>query len=305
MNRIIVIVLLALILQGCSSQEETVTLGLKYPDVEYIGDNEIPTFEEIKLPIASNVLTMSDDTVIVDYSNANNGYIMASTKTENHAKLKIRIYNGDDYYTYDINKDNEFISYPLTFSSGKYICKVYENIKDSDYAVLFSFDFDVNLANENDPYLYPSVIVDYDLNSECVNKSFELCKDLTSELERVYVVYSWITKNVDYDWDKVQEVQGKYVLPILDETLDVKKGICFDYAALMTCMLRVQQIPTKVVTGYVDIGYHAWVEVYIEDIGWINPEIYFNSEEWTLIDPTFDAMDQEKYTGPYESTNKY
>lgn len=86
--------------------------------------------------------------------------------------------------------------------------------------------------------------------------------------------------------------------------MEIKTGICFDYAALMTCMLRVQQIPTKLMTGYVEEGYHSWVEVYLKDIGWIDPRIYFESEVWTLIDPTFDAMD-EPYKGSYEVKYNY
>lgn len=72
----------------------------------------------------------------------------------------------------------------------------------------------------------------------------------------------------------------------------------------MTCMLRVQQIPTKLITGYVEEGYHAWVEVYIHDVGWVDPNIYFNSEEWKLMDPTFAAAEQN-YKGSYESKYNY
>ena len=35
--------------------------------------------------------------------------------------------------------------------------------------------------------------------------------------------------------------------------------------------------------------FRSWVEVYVEDIGWINPNIYFE-EDWERIDPTFDAI---------------
>ena len=43
-------------------------------------------------------------------------------------------------------------------------------------------------------------------------------------------------------------------LPSVDETLKTKKGICFDYAALMTAMLRSQGIPTKLEIGYQGIS---------------------------------------------------
>ena len=162
----------------------------------------------------------------------------------------------------------------------------------------------MTLENEFVPYLYPNQVVDYDTNTLCLQKSFELVKDDKTELDRVQHIYTWVLDNIVYDWDKVEEVQGKYVLPVLDETYQEKKGICFDYAALMSAMLRVQHIPTKVVTGMVDEGYHAWIEVYIENMGWIKPHVYFNNGEWTTMDPTYDAMDQE-YDGDYEIIYTY
>ena len=134
--------------------------------------------------------------------------------------------------------------------------------------------------------------------------SFSLTEKAKTQLERVYLIYNYIIDNIDYDYDKLDEARSSYILPIIDETLDNKKGICFDYASLMSAMLRVQQIPTKVITGYVDDGYHSWVEVYIEGEGWINPQIYFNSEEWKLVDPTYGAADYN-YKGTYEQVYEY
>ena len=50
----------------------------------------------------------------------------------------------------------------------------------------------------------------------------------------------------------------------MDDTLSSKKGICFDYAALVACMLRVQGIRCKLVIGYADAYYHAWNEVLVD-----------------------------------------
>ena len=62
-------------------------------------------------------------------------------------------------------------------------------------------------------------------------------------------------------------------LPDVDSTLSEKKGICFDFAALMCCMLRSQGIPTQLVIGYADACYHAWNRVYVDG-------------QWRLIDTT-------------------
>lgn len=73
----------------------------------------------------------------------------------------------------------------------------------------------------------------------------------------------------------------------MDVVLASRKGICFDYAALMTAMLRSQDIPTKLVIGYTGSLYHAWVDVYIESVGWVDNFIYFDGQKWSLMDPTF------------------
>ena len=256
------------------------------------------TFSEILWPEASGELIQSDDRVLIDYSNVSLGYIMAKTLTSDHNRIKIMIVKDDEKYTYDLNKELEYETFPLNMDSGEYTIKAYENVENDQYSLLFSFDVEVILENEFIPFLYPNQVVDYDEDTLCISKSFELVKDDKTELDRVEDIYKWVLANVTYDWDKVEEVQGKYVLPVLDDVYTNGKGICFDYAAIMAAMLRVQHIPTKVVTGMVSEGYHAWIEVYIENMGWIKPHVYFNSGQWTTMDPTYDALKQD-YDGDY------
>jgi hypothetical protein len=55
----------------------------------------------------------------------------------------------------------------------------------------------------------------------------------------------------------------------------------------MAGMLRSQGVPVKLVLGYTDGAYHAWISVWSEKDGWIEGKIYFNGTEWKLMDPTF------------------
>ena len=57
--------------------------------------------------------------------------------------------------------------------------------------------------------------------------------------------------------------------------------------ALMTAMLRSQDIPTKLVVGYTGNLYHAWINVYLDGQGWVDNVIYFDGHDWKLMDPTF------------------
>jgi transglutaminase-like putative cysteine protease len=63
------------------------------------------------------------------------------------------------------------------------------------------------------------------------------------------------------------------------EVLTAKQGVCQDFANLMICMARMLNTPARYVCGYVFTGNggsqrhvpdasHAWVEIYLPQIGW-------------------------------------
>ncbi len=89
-----------------------------------------------------------------------------------------------------------------------------------------------------------------------------------------------------------------------DETLDTGKGICFDYAALMSAMLRSQRIPTKLEVGYSGDVYHAWISCYVDEIGWVDNIIEFDGKNWSMTYPTLaannSASDVKKRCGKWK-----
>ena len=82
-------------------------------------------------------------------------------------------------------------------------------------------------------------------------------------------------------------------LPVLDTVLAKKTGICFDYAALMTGMLRSQGVPCKLVVGYAGTAYHAWISVWTKENGWVDGAIYFDGSTWQRMDPTFASSGKQ------------
>jgi transglutaminase/protease-like cytokinesis protein 3 len=107
----------------------------------------------------------------------------------------------------------------------------------------------------------------------------------------VAAVYDYVVTNLTYDDERAATVKSGY-LPVLDEVLREKKGICFDYAALMTAMLRSQEVPCKLVVGYAGDIYHAWISVWTEENGWIDSAIFFDGHIWKRMDPTFASSDR-------------
>ena len=57
----------------------------------------------------------------------------------------------------------------------------------------------------------------------------------TKDTEALELIYNLVVDNVTYDREKASTVAAGY-LPDIDETLETGKGICFDYAALISSM---------------------------------------------------------------------
>lgn len=254
------------------------------------------------LPTAAGEDRRGNDAVSVDLSNAQKGYVgVAYTGASKKVRLQIAK-DGGETYTYVLRNSN-YDFFPLSLGDGGYTINIYENIKDSSYALAFGTHVDVSLENEFLPFLYSNQYVFFDESSAAVQKGSELAKETYDELGVVENVYEFVVKNIKYDYDKAATVESGYI-PDIDETLSTKKGICFDYASLMVAMLRTQRIPTKLIFGYAGKDYHAWISVYIEDVGWVDGVIRFDGESWVRMDPTFAStssiIDRNSYVGDGE-----
>lgn len=221
----------------------------------------------------------------VDFSNTADGYVMACYTGETSKRLKLRVAGPKTTYTYNLNVQ-EWTTFPLSDGNGSYKVTIYKNAGGNKYATVMSTKFKVELTDEFAPFLRPNQYVDYSVSSETVDMGAKICEGIPQPLEKVAAVYDYVVSNFSYDYDKAATVKSGY-LPVLDSVLAEKKGICFDYAAVMTAMLRSQGIPCKLVVGYAGSTYHAWISVWTEENGWIDGFVFFNSNTWKRMDPTF------------------
>ena len=216
-------------------------------------------------------------------------------------KVKLQITCPDQScYTYLISDRGAYDTFPLTAGNGSYALQVLENVAGDTYTVSLAQSINVSIEDEFLPFLYPNQYVNFHTDSKAVSKGSDLAKDTYSDLDVVQNIYNYVIKNISYDTEKAQNVSYGYV-PDIDDTLSSKKGICFDYAALMTSMLRSQNIPTKLEVGYSGDAYHAWISTYIDDKGWVDDIIQFNGNTWQIMDPTLAATNDsaavKKYVG--------
>lgn len=255
---------------------------------------------KVLTPSADGVTVYQNDFASIDASNTSQGYVMVKYNGTNE-KVKLRITCPDQScYTYLISDRGAYDTFPLTAGNGSYALQVLENVAGDTYTVSLAQSINVNIEDEFLPFLYPNQYVNFHTDSKAVSKGSDLAKDTYSDLDVVQNIYNYVIKNISYDTEKAQNVSYGYV-PDIDDTLSSKKGICFDYAALMASMLRSQNIPTKLEVGYSGDAYHAWISTYIDDKGWVDDIIQFNGNTWQIMDPTLAATNDsaavKKYIG--------
>ncbi len=237
--------------------------------------------------IATGGVVYSNQKAEIDASNLSQGFISVKYTGGRQVKIMMQITKtGGATYTYALNNEGKSETFALTEGSGAYTVKVLQNTTGTKYAVAFSQSITLDLDNQFAPFLYPNQYVNFTEDGRVAKKGAELTKGKKTDLEKLTAIYNYVIKNFTYDVKLAQTVQSGY-LPDVDKVLEAKKGICFDYAAVMASMLRLQNVPCKLVVGYAGTIYHAWINVYIEDVGWVEKAVYFDGKSWSLMDPTF------------------
>lgn len=241
-------------------------------------------------PKATGASVASDKSGIgtIDYSNASQGYIMAKYNGS-AAKAKLMITGPDGFqYQYTLYPKSGYQSFGMSGGNGSYKVEFYENVTGNQYALLVSQKVSVNLENSFLPFLYPNQWVNFKEGDNIIKKATELAGQSSGEAEMIQNMYNYVVKSMVYDTAKAANPPKSYICNI-DQVVASGKGICTDYAATLTAMLRSQNIPARLEVGYVGDIYHAWVRVYSTKDGSINQTISLKANTWTLLDPTFAA----------------
>lgn len=110
----------------------------------------------------------------------------------------------------------------------------------------------------------------------------ELTYNVTDDIDKARILYSWIGSNLEYDYDRAEkalnneEVENSGAIT----AFKTRSGICFDYSCLYVAMARAVDLKVRLLTGTAydgsQYGPHAWNEVYISEMG-----------KWIPVDTTF------------------
>ncbi len=134
----------------------------------------------------------------------------------------------------------------------------------------------------------------------------ELTAGLDDDLEKAETLERYFKSDFEYNEEPDLEI-GKDM--INEFVFEVKEGFCQQFATAMILMLRSQGIPARFVTGYVvgadqfekddlpedmqfdpfrrvyDYNAHTWVEVYVQDFGWVQYEPTPGQNVIQFVDP--------------------
>ena len=282
---------------GGPSGSGSVPSGTSDPAVFASSEGNRDSTPAVLTPVHDGSETCGNEVVTIDTSDAANGYIsVLYTGTNNKVKFRI---TGSDGVTYTYLLTGGYDVFPLSDGSDTYTLDVYENVQGNEYIKAYTTSYTATVTNEFGAWLYPNQYVNFTEDSQVVSKAEQLAASADSDLDVLTNIYNFIIGTITYDYEKAETVVSGYV-PDPDEILRLKTGICLDYASVMCCMLRSQSIPCRLEVGYVDgDAYHAWISVYLDEIGWVNGVVEFDGVSWKMMDPTFASSMKE------ESLRKY
>jgi len=296
--KIAVLILMVALITGCAQNGGTVTKD--DPDVPLAAP--VSTFE-IPIPSAPGINVEQNDRAKIDYSNIQYGYVIVEFTDTTNSDLKVMVTAPhNEKYVFALSSGGIAEIIPLTEGNGEYMVGVYEHVEYDSYAQVLTLTVNVELIDALIPFLHPNQFVNYTRESELVALAAELTKNATTTHEKIEAIYNYVVKNFTYDFELAETVQSGY-LPNLDEVLHRKKGICFDYSALVTAMLRSQGIPARLEIGYHGEQYHAWISKYCENDGWIERAYNYDGEEWQMSDPTEESGAQRAHRSRQEALN--
>ncbi len=111
----------------------------------------------------------------------------------------------------------------------------------------------------------------------------EIIKDAKGDFQKAVAIESYLRNNFEYNLEVSEVPEGK---EFIDHFLfDEQEGYCTYFATSMAIMLRLEGIPSRYIEGYLtektdEAGVyevrqrnaHAWVEAFIEPVGWMTFE---------------------------------
>jgi predicted transglutaminase-like cysteine proteinase len=175
-------------------------------------------------------------------------------------------------------------NYSLVVSAASdelHIVSLQASCEDSADAYSFSFGADVPRTFSDDPERVKLFVTPREPSLVALKN--EVLKDAAVKLKDWIALRNWVGNNIQYKHD--EDVYGvREYWQFGKETVSLKTGDCEDFAILLCSLLRAAGYSPNdvyVVIGKNDQGYHAWVKINLDTIGWYNLEPQENG--WATV----------------------
>ncbi|MEJ2422932.1 MAG: transglutaminaseTgpA domain-containing protein [Candidatus Thiodiazotropha sp.] len=146
-----------------------------------------------------------------------------------------------------------------------------------------------------------------DLDPRIPELARRITRGLTTPFDRALALEAHLRSHYNYDFESI--FTSQHQTPLSRFLFETRRGHCEYFASALAILLRTLDIPSRLVTGFsaTDLnpltGYyeihaldgHAWVEAYIEGLGWLE------------LEPTayYDMPSQSRQTLSAEQINQY
>ena len=183
-------------------------------------------------------------------------------------KTKIQIYKGNHIDTYTLVQNREQNVFPLQYGDGTYIVKVYQNTKGNTYKLAYT-EY-IAAKNTTNCYLGPCQYVWYSEEVQALSEQI----NASNPKDKLTAYYQYCYKKIYYDHIFALTNKNKDYVPDLKTVISKHRGVCFDKAALLCALCRINGIECRLAIGVVTgIGNHAWCQVKVDGT-------------WKTVDPT-------------------
>lgn len=210
--------------------------------------------------------------------------------------------------------------YSLRSTVPQHDKRILEIADDSDIEYLLDVFYETALIeDEYEKYVYEEYLglTEKIASSERMKRLYEeVTRESGSDLESAFLLAEYFSNNYIYTTSPVpgDNGGGDYIESFI---FDTKRGYCTHFATAMVNLLRLGGIPARYAEGYyadaneaipakygadtvyqysvLDKNAHAWVEAYIEGIGWMifEPTAGYGNSPWGGGDPSSDAPPTE------------
>ncbi|MEW6697544.1 MAG: transglutaminase family protein [Bacillota bacterium] len=234
-------------------------------------------------PGVANAKQIRENGVLLEIESTKaQGKVQLAGKTEKE-KIKIMVDKDNKQTWYDIKPVNGMFLEEIWLTQGKGTYTVAVMVHEYDRKYSYGPQVVVENTEIVNKFLVPTKHIESN-NDKIIELAKEITKNKESHRDKAKAFYDWVTSNIRYDFEKY----GKHRNADYDNeygavhTLEIRQGVCYDFAALTAALGRAAGLQVKVVKGEGISGefrgLHAWNEIYIvEDKQWINVDTTFGA----------------------------